>query len=39
MLELQRRYGCYKSARMQAAASMYENSIDLMREFHLPSYT
>jgi hypothetical protein len=32
MLELQQRYGCYRSARMQAAVSMYESEsgMDLM---------
>jgi hypothetical protein len=32
MLELQQRYGCYKSARMQAAVSVHEDGLDLMRE-------
>jgi len=35
MLELQQRYGCYRSARMEAAISGHDGA-DMMRKFSLP---
>jgi hypothetical protein len=35
MLELQLRYGCYNSTRIEMAVDAGECGVDLMRKFHL----